>query len=201
MAESKLNTEIKEQKENPVRAWLWRLLVLVGGGLILYSWFQPWWTMDIEGFGHDMIQIRPWGIVIGQRMGGFAIYLRDAQMPSWWAAFVWTFLGLMMLALLVGLFIRGDLRLGKLKISFAQFLIGGAGLAYLATGVIMAVYASMRMGAMMDIPLVGTGFIDYGDPLIANVYTRLLPGYFMIYAAAGLLILLALFRKLIVGHR
>ena len=86
MAETQINTEIKEQKENPVRAWLWRLLVLVGGGLILYSWFQPWWTMDIEGFGHDMIQIRPWGIVIGQRMGGFAIYLRDAQMPSWWAA-------------------------------------------------------------------------------------------------------------------
>lgn len=196
-----METEVKKEKVNPVRAWLFRLLVLVGAGGILYTWFQPWWSMDIEGFGHDMIQIRPWGIALNERMGGFAIYVKGAEMPGWWEPFVWVFLGLMMLALLVGMFIRGDLRLGKLRISLSQFLIGGVGLAYIATGVIMAVYASMRMKAMMDIPLVGTGFIDYGDPLIANVYTRLTDGYYLIYAAGGLLLLLALFKKLITGAR
>lgn len=201
MSESEIKSDVTQQKTNPVREWIFRLLVLVGAALILYTWFQPWWTIDIEGFGNDMVQIRPWGLEIGQRMGGFAIYLKGAEMPVWWGPFVWTFLALMLLALLIGMFIRGDLRLGKFRISFAQFLIGGAGLAYLATGVIMAVYASIRMKAMMDVPLVGTGYIDFGDPLIANVYTRLTQGYYLIYAAAGLLLLLALFRKLITGHR
>jgi hypothetical protein len=201
MADLEKKTEAPQPKSNPVREWLFRLLVLAGGALILYTWFQPWWSIDIEGFGNDMVQIRPWGLEMSQRMGGFAIYLKGAEMPSWWGPFVWTFLGLMLLALLVGMFIRGDLPLRKPKISFAQFLIGGAGLAYLATGVIMAVYASIRMKAMMDVPLVGTGYIDFGDPLIANVYTRLTQGYYLIFAASGLLLFLALFRKLITGHR
>jgi hypothetical protein len=71
----------------------------------------------------------------------------------------------------------------------------------LAAGIVMAVYAAMRMKTMMNVPLVGTGYIDLGDPLIANVYTRLTPAYYLIYAVGAFLLLLAIFRNKITGEQ
>jgi len=192
-------TKAIEQKGTMNRVWIFRFLVLVAAVLLLVSWFQPWWAIDIEGFGENMVQIRPWGLEMEQRMGGFAIFLKGADMPAWFAPSMWVFLGLCMLALLVGAFVKSiNLRLGKIKMSLSQFLVGGVGLAYLAAGIVMAVYASTRMKAMMDVPLVGTAIIDLGDPLIANVYSRLTPGYYLIYVVAIMLLLTAIFRDKII---
>jgi len=195
-------TDAKVEKLNPVRVWLFRFLVLVAALLLLYVWFNPWWTIDIEGFGKNMVQIRPWGLELNQRMGGFGVFIKRAQMPDWFAPAMWVFLALCLLALLVGMFVK-DIKIGfgKFKITLPQFLIGGVGLAYLAAGVVMAVYAAVRMKAMMDVPLVGKGFIDQGDPLIANVYTRLTTAYYLIYVVAAMLILLAIFRNVIIGKK
>lgn len=195
-------TEVKVEKTNAGRVWFFRFLVLLAAALLLYVWFNPWWTIDIEGFGKDMVQIRPWGLELNQRMGGFAIFLRDAQMPPWFGPAMWVFLALCLLALLIGMFVkRINIGFGKIKMSLSQFLIGGVGLAFLAAGVVMAVYASMRMKAMMDVPLVGTGYIDLGDPLIANVYTRLTTPYYLIYVLAAFLILLAILQYKITGEK
>jgi hypothetical protein len=194
--------DVKVEKVNSGRIWIFRFLVLVVAALLLYVWFNPWWSIDIEGFGDDMVQIRPWGLEMNERMGGFAIFLKGAQMPPWFGPAMWTFLGLCLLALLIGMFVKGiNLGIGKIRMSLSQFLIGGVGLAFLAAGVVMAVYAAMRMKAMMDVPLVGTGYIDLGDPLIANVYTRLTPAYYLIYVVAVALLLLAIFRNKIAGEK
>jgi len=116
-------------------------------------------------------------------------------MPVWFASFMWTYLGLCMLALLVGAFAgKKEIRIGKFHMGLDQFLIGGVGLSYFVVGIVTAIFASIRCQSSMGIPLLGRTFIDLGDPLIAYVNSRFLPGYWLIYVAALLLIVLALLR-------
>lgn len=195
-------TEEKGTKVNFARYLIFALLVLVGAGLMVYSWLQPWWTIDIEGFVKDAVQIHPWGLEMNQRMGGFEILLKGEEMPSWFPAFMWAYLGLAMLALLVGSFVRyKKVGFGKLKIKLSQFLVGGVGLSYIVVGVVAALFAQARAKATFDVPLQGRGFVDLGDPIVAYVDTRLLTGYWLIYVAAGILIVLALLHGVITGEK
>ena len=185
-----------ESKESNARIWIFRLLVVAAAGVMLAAWFLPWWTVDIESFGNNMVQIRPWGLVLNVRMGDFKILMKGAEMPTWFAPFMWTYLGLCMLALLVGAFARGkEIGIGGFKIKLDQLLIGGTGLSYLVVGIVTAIYGSMRSQAIMGIPLLGRSFIDLGDPLVTYVESRFLPGYYLIYVAALLLIALAILRN------
>jgi hypothetical protein len=187
-------------KVNTARVWLFRLLVVAAAGVMLISWYLPWWTIDIEGFGIGMIQIRPWGLVMSKQMGDFAILLKGAAMPSWFAPLMWAYLGLCMIALVVGMFALGkNIKAGKLTVNISQLLIGGVGLTYIIAGIVAAVYASMRMKTMANIPLQGRAFVDMGDPLIAYVDTKLLPGYYLIFVAGILFLGLAIFCYQITG--
>ena len=177
------------------RVWLFRVLVAIAAGVMLVTWFLPWWTMDIEGFACDAATIRPWGLELCEKMGDFKILLRGTELPVWFAPFMWTYLGLCMLALLVGAFLQGkELGIGRFKIKLSQLLIGGVGFSYFVVGVVAAIYASIRCKACMGIPLLGRNFVDLGDPLVTFVESRFLPGYYLIYVAALLLIVLALLR-------
>ena len=188
--------DIMEAKVNNTRVWLFRVLVVAAAGVMLVSWLLPWWTVDIEMFGNDMVQIRPWGLVLDERMGDFKVLLKGADMPVWFAPFMWAYLGLCMLALLVGAFLQGkELGIGRFKIKLSQLLIGGVGFSYFVVGVVAAIYASIRCKACMGIPLLGRSFVDLGDPLVTYVTSRFLPGYYLIYVAALLLIALAFLRS------
>jgi len=192
----------KVAKTNSARTWLFWVLVAVVAGVMLVSWFLPWWSADIEALGKDMIQIRPWGLQIDERIGGFEILLKGAPMPAWFGPMMWAYLGLCMLALLVGLAAgEKDISYGKFKMKLSQFLVGGVGLSYIVAGIVAAVYASIRMKGMGDVPLQGTVLIDLGDPLITNIDTRLLLGYYLIFVAGLLLLALAIFRDTITGKK
>lgn len=191
----------KEEKVNKSRIWLFIVLVAIGAGLMLVAWFMPWWTIDVEGFACDVVQIRPWGLEICEQMGDFAILMKGAEMPVWFGPLMWAYLAACMIALLVGAFIRGmDIKIGKFQFSLSQLLVGGVGFSYLFAGVFAAVYAAYRMRKAFDVPLVGRAFIDMGDPIIAYVDTRLLPGYYMIYVAGLVLLLVGIFRDKITGE-
>lgn len=195
-------TRQQEVKARPsaARAWLFRLLVVGAAALMLYTWYQPWWTCDIEGFGNDMIQIRPWGLTLGETMGDFAILLKGAEMPAWFPTFMWAYLGACMLALLVGMFLQNKvISLGRIRMTVCQFLTAAVGVSYIVAGIVAAVYASIRMSAMGGIPLQGRVFIDMGDPIIAYVNTRLLPGYYLIFAAGLAFLVLAFVQDMITG--
>ena len=189
-----------EAKVSNTRVWLFRVLVVAAAGVMLVSWFLPWWTIDIEQLGSDIIQIHPWGLETDQRLGGFEILLGD-PLPAWFAPFMWAYLGLCMIALLVGLWVQGkELGIGKFKIKLSQLLIGGVGASYIVVGVVAAIYASMRLASPYEVPLQGRTLIDLGDPLITYVDTSLLPGYYLIYVSAVLLIVLAVLRDRITGE-
>ncbi len=182
------------------RKWLFVLLVLVGAALMFAGWFMPWWTIDVEGFATDVVQIRPWGLCICEQMGDFAILMKGAELPAFFAPFMWSFLGLCVVALLVGIVIKeASVKIGKLTLKWSQILVGGVGLAYIVMAIVAAVFASYRMGTAFGAPLQGRAFIDMGDPLIAYVDTRLLPGYYVLYAAGLTLLLVGIFRDKIIN--
>ena len=191
-----------EAKVSNSRVWLWRLLVVLGAALMVYAWFQPWWTIDIEGFGDKIAEIRPWGLVMDERVGGFAILLKGTEMPAWFAPFMWVFLGLLALALLVALFVGGKdiLKIGGTGFSLSEVLVAGVGIACIVCVVVAAVYASARMKETFNVPLQGRAFIDMGEPIIAWVDTYLLPGFYMMGAAGVILLVLGLGRREITGE-
>jgi hypothetical protein len=188
-------TDITDAKASNTGIWIFRVLVVAVAGVMLVSWFLPWWTVDIEAFGNDMVQIRPWGLVLNERMGDFKVLLKGADMPVWFAPFMWTYLGLCMIALLVGAWVRDkELDIGRFKIKLSQLLIGGVGFSYFVVGIVTAIYGSIRANAIMGVPLLGRSFINLGEPLITYIESRFLPGYYLIYVTAILLIALALLR-------
>ncbi len=177
-------TEKTEEKSSKKGTLIFRALVALGTVLFLVSWFMPWWTIDIEGFGNRMVHIRPWGLIIDERMGDFKILLKGSEMPSFFTPLMWLYFALCVIALVVGFIICSKaIRLGKLKITLSQLLVGGVGLSYFIAGIVMAVFAGYRM-EKMGVPLVGRTFLDLGDPVIAFLDTYLLPGYYLIYVAA-----------------
>jgi hypothetical protein len=188
--------ESTDTKASSTGVWLFRILVLAAAGVMLVSWLLPWWNVDIEMFGNDMVQIRPWGLVMDERLGDFTVLMKGAEMPVWFAPFMWTYFGLCMLALLVGAFIRErEIAIGGFKIKLNQLLIGGVGISYFVVGIVTAIFASIRCRQCMGIPLLGRSFVDLGDPLVTFVESRFLPGYYLIYVAALLLIALAFLRS------
>lgn len=181
------------------KVWLFRALVAAGAGVMLISWYLPWWTIDIEELGPDLVQIRPWGLAVSERLGSFDILIKGAAMPEWFGPAMYAYLGLCMLALVIALFVRGrEFGIGKLKLTLSQLLVGGVGFSYIVAGVVMAVYTTMRLGAFYNTPLQGRIYVDLGD-MHTYVTSSLLPGYYMIYVAGLVLIVVALFLDKIIG--
>jgi hypothetical protein len=182
------------------KVWLFRVLVAVAAVVMLISWSLPWWTIDIEELGPDLVQIRPWGLAVNERLGSFDILIKGAAMPDWFAPCMWAYLGLAMIALLVGLWVRGkEFGIGRFKLNLSQILIGGVGFSYIVAGIIAVVYASIRMRSFYSTPIQGRVYVDLGD-MHTYVTTSLLPGYWLIYVAGLLLIVLALLRDKVTGE-
>ena len=175
--------------------WKFRALVAAAAVVMLVSWFLPWWTANIEELGDNMVQIRPWGLRVNPSLGSFEILLKGAAMPAWFAPCTWVYLGLCLISLLVGLWVRErEFGIGRLKIRLSQLLIGGVGVSYIVAAVIAVAYASMRLGAFYNAPLQGRIFVDLGETLHTYVSTNLLLGYYLTYFSGFLLIVLALLR-------
>lgn len=188
-------------KGSTIGVWAYRILVLVGAGLILYSWFQPWWKIDLEEIGTNIVEIHPWGLAVDERMGSFDVLIQGAQMPGWFAPFMWAYLGLCMIALLAGIVIRGKFfNIGSLRIKAAPFLVGGVGLSYFIVGVVAAVYASIRLKSFYSTPLQGRIYVELGDAAHTYAESSLLPGWYWIFAAGALLMLVAFFHDLITNE-
>jgi hypothetical protein len=77
-------TSERSEKENmrEVRAWIFRGLVLVATGLLLYSWFVPLWGLDIAMLRPDAVLVRPWGEELF--LDKWAAQFNIPTMPDWW---------------------------------------------------------------------------------------------------------------------
>jgi len=182
-----------------VRVWIFRLLLLAVIGLLVYSWFQPWWQASIETIGDDAAVIRPWVLETNMPPEVMAFVI-GSQMPSWFAPVMWTYFGIVVLVLLVSLFITNrEIHLWKIRVTLPGFMIWMAGFSYIVVVVLAVIVAAIRTGEYYYMKLLGTTLIDLGGEMVANAYGNLLIGYWLACAAGPLLIVLALLRNKIMG--
>ncbi len=183
-----------------LRLWLFRGLILVGAGFMLFSWYSPWWTARISDLsGSDHMLMRPWGVEV--MAAEIRTYANRAlySMPAFFAPLMWTYLGLCMLALAVSLFVEKQVTLGRFRLSLPQVLIGLVGLSYLIAVAAAFVIAQIKAGA--------GGFAFVGSSIVPNPMTggstrftgELKPGYWLAIGAGSLLVALAALRNSIIG--
>jgi hypothetical protein len=181
------------------RIWLFRGLVIIAIGLLLVSWFLPWWSAQIAAINvTDPIVIHPWGLEMN--MAGMEYLMpTNAEMPGWFAPIMWLYLGLAIAALLIGAWIKDKsiCLLGR-KLNLSRWLIGIVGFSYIIVVIAAVIVAAIRTGDF-GINLLGKTFVSMSHFAASNVYSSLLFGYWLACAVGPLLILLALLRNKIVG--
>jgi hypothetical protein len=178
---------------------LFRVLTLAATALMLVSWLLPWWRAVILELNR-YVEIRPWGLE--HTLADMFDYIKSAPMPSWFAPFMWAYLGIALVALLYSLVAPEKvLRLGKFALSLPQLLIAGVGVSYIAVLLVMIVYASIRVDDFWHLKLIGKTFVEAGEIEKSYVEANLQPGYWLAWVAGSLCVILGLFRSKIIGNR
>ena len=184
-----------------VRSWVFRVLVLASAGLILYTWFQPWWTAYIVELDVYGVSVFPYGMEIN--MDNYSHWLAGADevMPSWFTPFMWFYLGLCMVALLLGMFISDKKRvgLGKLTVSAPKALIGGVGLSYIVVVVSAVLVIAANAPDFYGAPLMGKIYVSMGSMQHSDVVTTLEFAYWLACGTGLFIAILGLLRNKIIG--
>jgi hypothetical protein len=179
------------------RVWLFRVLVMLGTGLMLISWFIPWWRCEVEALNlKDAVVIYPYALYLDL---GVKNYLQWAAMPDYFTPLMWTYLGLAIVALLIGAwFINKNVRLLGREFNLSRWLIGIVGFSYIVV-VICAVAIAMMRAAEVDVPLLGRTFIAMSSMAVSWIEGFIELGFWLACAAGPLFIVLALLRNKIIG--
>ena len=185
------------------RAWLFRGLVLAFGGLLVFSWFRPWWAVGIvEEEGAQNVWLHPWGIEVTKEAKTY-IDLTAAQMPGWFTPAMWVYLGIVIAALLFSLWAKDkELNIWKVRLTLPSLTIGVVGFSYIALLVTAVTVLRIKL-ADFGVPLTGRSITDYIDEIegYVNLITGLQFGYWLAIAAGTSLIVVALLRSKIIGKR
>ncbi len=181
------------------RVWLFRILVLASGGLMLVSWFMPWWSIEIYELYKDVVVIRPWGLenFIPQ---AYMHMIEGSEMPGWFAPAMWIYLGLCITALLFAAFVKDrNMRLIGREFNLPKFIIGFVGFSFIVVVVLAVIIAAIRTGDFFDIRLIGDNYIELSEAEYSGAWAGLLLGYWLACAVGPLLIILAILRNKIRG--
>jgi hypothetical protein len=186
-----------------IRVWLFRILILIGAGLMLYTWLQPWWSAYVLELDVTAVDIYPWALVsYTPPEYAYLISGADNALPVWYTPFMWVYISVCILALLGSLFIssKKGLSLGKIRMSFNQLFPALVGLSYIGVVVAAVLVISANAATYYNAPLQGTIIvsIDSGTHS-SSVDTTLMLGYWLACGTGPLLILLALLRNLVTG--
>jgi hypothetical protein len=179
------------------RAWFFRGLTLIAAGLMVLSWFMPWWEADVVILQGANVVIHPWGLT--NTLDFFIVYIEGSDMPGWLKYVMFSYLGIAVLALLASMFLK-DKAVKVLKFNFTlpQLIILIVGISYIIVPVVAAIFAAVRTGDFWGMHLLGETHIVIND-LESDVVAGFLPGYYLAYAAGVLMVVLALLRNKITG--
>ncbi len=182
-----------------LRVWIFRVLVLASGGLLLYSWLMPWWSFRIYELWTDVAVIRPWGIEIDAPRD-YLYLIAGSDMPGWFGPVMWTYLGIVIAALLFSLSARNKgFKLWRIRFRLPSFIIGFVGFSYIVVVVLAVIIAAIRTGDYFDMPLIGDYFIKISESEYSDTSASLLLGYWLACGVGPLLLVLALLRSKIIG--
>lgn len=178
--------------------WIFRVLLVAGAAVMVYSWFAPWWSASVAVIpGENHLVLRPWGVEVVPEVEANA----DASlysMPWFFAPFMWAYLTVCMLALAASLVLDRTLSLGRIRLPLAAVLIGLVGFSYMA-----ALGIAYGVGEIKA-SLAGSNFI--GKSTIKHAMTGakikmvsdLQIGYWIALGSGAALFVLALLRGLLV---
>ena len=183
------------------RVWF-RVFVLVSSGLLLYSWFVPWWAARVQELrGKDHVVIHPWGLQVNSpRILQYLPPEVDLEMPGWFAPAMWAYLGLVIALLAFSLFAKEKgFNVWRVRLTLPSLIIGAVGLSYIGVLITAAGVMTIRL-ADADMPLTGRVVVSVGSDIGTGiVYTGIQLGYMLAAAAGLLLIILAFLRNKIIG--
>jgi hypothetical protein len=150
------------------------------------------------------IAIFPHAMEIGGSLRDYPQWLVGAEMPAWFFRLMWVYLWLCMAALVFSLFAsdKTKIRLGRLKLSLPQALVGGVGASFIVFVVVFIGVVAIRAPQFYNAPLQGSIFVrmaEHEGQAQSYVETGLQFGYWLACAAGALLVALALLRDRIVG--
>jgi hypothetical protein len=180
------------------KAWLFRGLILIAAGLMVLSWFMPWWMAEVVILEGASVVIHPWGL--SNTLDFFVVYIEGADMPPWFKYVMFTYLGIAILALFASMFLKDKaVKILKFKLTLPQLIILIVGISYIVVLVVAAIFAAIRTGDFWGLHLVGTTLVVIND-LESDVVAGFLPGYYLAYVAGIFMVVLALLRNKIIGN-
>ncbi len=190
MTSSNVTTASSSVKKTSSNVWVFRGLVIIAAGLMLFAWLSPWWATDASG---DMILknaviIHPWGLE--QNMGTYSQYITGADMPGWFPYFAWSYLGICMVVLICALVLKDKVvRFAGIKWSRSEIMVGLVGVSYIGTALIMFIVAKIRT-ADFGVNLLGQSKLAVGperltfdSSLQIGFWLAIVVGIFMIVVA------------------
>ena len=72
------------------KAWVFRVLILACIGLLLYTWFQPWWQAYIVALDEPAVQVYPWALdILIPPDYAYLIAGAEDALPQWFYTFMW----------------------------------------------------------------------------------------------------------------
>jgi hypothetical protein len=177
------------------REWLYRVLVLAVGVLMVISALLPWWKAEIwhyeEGFARN-VAIYMYGIprdAAPSELASFGDFT-----PAYQMVLAWVYV-----AASVGLALWSTWIKGK-KGQLLMAVVGLVFAAYAATAayVVIANRLAELGGTLTGPSLISVPQQDNSDVKL-NLNGKLQMGWYLAYVTAGIMVLLALLRRIIAG--
>jgi hypothetical protein len=180
--------------------WVFRFLLVAGAAFMLYSWFSPWWSANFPVMHQDNAMVlHPWGVdVVAQISGNVDDSAFSMPFPQLFAGFMWTYLGVCMLALGASLFVNRRMSIGPIKLSLAMVMILLVGLSYMAAVGLAFGIGELKAGASEAHFIGNSSVLEPGSGAHVKMVSGLLIGYWLALSAGGVLTVLALLRGLLV---
>lgn len=187
-----------------MRNWLYRGLVIIGAGLMAFSFTQMWWALSIKGVGKEginAVQIFPYALkqTVPKEYQSF---MTGSDMPAFFEPAMWTYLGIAILALLIGLVVlKRSGKLLRFRFNISSFIVGFVGISYALVIGTFLVVAAIRTGDFWGTHLLGETYVNVGGAYQTWVIAKLQMGFYLAIATSVLLLALGIFRSRIVGRQ
>ncbi len=193
------------------RLWLFRFLIIIGIAALVTSFMLPWWSTHIKDMPGLVwaVSIHPYGLDASQMWEVLTLMPEgghEADMPVWFTEAMWTYFGLVMVALFGTIWFAGKNKqfglLGK-KFNLTSFLLFAVGVSYIVVCIAFLLVASMRLKAI-GMPLTGEVFVSMGTYSVWQLETSansvLRFGFWLAVPVGPLFVLLGILRSKIAGN-